>query len=108
MNSSKIKTWEGGKKESVFLRLGILGIDPKEQIKGKVEGLIKEPKLWLHRFQDARMRLLKQTMAKKVTATAAHDDKTTHLGKQKKTAAIKVPPSRRGVANHHLNHSPRI
>jgi hypothetical protein len=50
MNSSKIKTWEGGKKESVFLRLGTLGIDPKEQKKGKVEGLVKAPKLWSCRF----------------------------------------------------------
>jgi hypothetical protein len=45
MNSSKIKAWEGGKKESVFLRLGSLGIDPKEQIKGEAEGLRKAPTL---------------------------------------------------------------
>jgi hypothetical protein len=37
MNSSKIKTWEGGKKESVFVRLGgSLRIHPKEQIKKRV------------------------------------------------------------------------
>ncbi len=64
MNSSKIKTWEGGKKESVFLRLGTLGIDPKEQIKGEVEGLRKAPKLRSRRFQDARM-WLKLTMPRK-------------------------------------------
>jgi hypothetical protein len=46
MNSSKIKAWEGGKKESVFLRLGTLGIDLKEQIKGEEECLGKAPKLW--------------------------------------------------------------
>jgi hypothetical protein len=59
MNSSKIKTWEGGKKESVFLGLSrTLGIDPKEQKKGEAEGLIMAPKLRsAHRFQDGRMRL---------------------------------------------------
>jgi hypothetical protein len=70
MNSSKIKTWEGGKKESVFLRLRTLGIDPKEQIKGEAEGLIKAPKLRSHRFQDARMRL-KQTIEIEGTVAAA-------------------------------------
>jgi hypothetical protein len=66
MNSSTIKTWEGGKKESVFLRLGTLGIDPKEQIKGEAEGLIKAPKLRSRRFQDAGIRL-KQTIESKGT-----------------------------------------
>jgi hypothetical protein len=56
--------------------LRILGIDPKEQIQNEMEGLVKAPKLWLRRFQDARMRL-KQTMSKKViSTTAASDDKT--------------------------------
>jgi hypothetical protein len=36
-------------------------------------------------------------MAKKVTFSTAHDDKTTHLGKQKKTAAIEVPSSKEGI-----------
>jgi hypothetical protein len=89
MNSSKIKSWEGGKKELFFLRLGTLGIDPKEQIKGKTKGLHKVPKLQLHRFQDVRMRL-QQAMAKKVTATTANDD-----------AAFEVPP-RKGGMNFHV------
>jgi hypothetical protein len=43
------------------------------------------------------MRLkLKQTMAKEVIATTEHDDKTTHLEKQKKTAAFRMPPSKGG------------
>jgi hypothetical protein len=70
MNSSKIKTWEGGKKESVFLRLGTLGIDPKEQIKNELEGLMMAPKLRSRRFLDARMSL-KRTIDKKGVATTA-------------------------------------
>jgi hypothetical protein len=63
MNASKIKIWEGGKKESVFLRLGgAVGIDPKEQM--KQEATIKAPKLRSTRFQDARM-TLKKTIDKK-------------------------------------------
>jgi hypothetical protein len=84
MNSSNIKTWGVGTKVSVFLRLGTLHIDPKEQIKCEVEGLITAPKLQLFRFQDARIRL-KQAMAKKYIAPTAH------LGKQKMT---EVPHSK--------------
>jgi hypothetical protein len=63
MNSSVIKAWApAGKKQSLFLRLAVTcGINPKEQIRGEVEGLITAPKLRSRRFQDARI-MLKQTM----------------------------------------------
>jgi hypothetical protein len=117
MNSSqRLKHGREARKSQFFLRLGTLGIDPKEQIKCEVEGLITVPKLWWPRFQDARMRL-KQTMGKKVVATTAtnspplsrtntaatttaknlppplsktntvHDDKSAHL-EEKTTASI--------------------
>jgi hypothetical protein len=116
MNSSKIKTWEGGKKESLFVRLGNLGIDLKEQIKNELEGLMTAPKLRSHRFLDARMSLKRTTDKKGVVTTAKnstpisksdttptteknlypplsktntvlHDDKPAHLG-GKSTASI--------------------
>jgi hypothetical protein len=105
LNSSVITAWEG-RRDSVFLRFGTSGIDPKEQIKSELEGSTKAPKLRSPRFLDSRMRLKHKMNHDTWTATTAmassplsnsntvQDDKTAHLGEKRKSAAILEAPPR--------------